>query len=70
MAAGNNSLSRFVRVPDAAAFLSVSRGKIYQMMRERKLAYAQFGRSRRIPREALIALAKRSIVGDCDLIEA
>jgi excisionase family DNA binding protein len=41
----------------------MSRGKLYQMMGQQQLAFAKFGRSRRIPRLALLALAERSLVG-------
>jgi excisionase family DNA binding protein len=52
----------FLPVRDAARFLAISRAKLYQMMESGEVAYAKFGRSRRIPRHALTDLAKRSIV--------
>jgi excisionase family DNA binding protein len=52
----------FATVPEAARFLGLSRAKVYQMMETRRLAYAKFGRSRRIPRRALHELARNCLV--------
>jgi excisionase family DNA binding protein len=52
----------FVRVSEAAAHLGISRSKLYQMMDAGELVYAKFGKSRRIPREALEELARRALV--------
>jgi excisionase family DNA binding protein len=52
----------FATVPEAARFLGLSRAKLYQMMDTRQLAYAKFGRSRRIPRRALHELARSCLV--------
>jgi excisionase family DNA binding protein len=52
----------FARVPEAAEFLGVSRAKIYAMMEAGELAYAKFGRSRRVPRRALKELAAAAVV--------
>jgi excisionase family DNA binding protein len=52
----------FVEVPEAATFLSLSRASIYKLMDSGSLAYAKFGRSRRIPRRALLEYAERQIV--------
>ena len=52
----------FVDVRFAARFLGVSRSKVYAMMDQKELRYAKFGRSRRVPRRALLELAERSLV--------
>ena len=46
----------------AARFLGVSRSKVYAMMDAGELTYAKFGRSRRVPRRALLELAEKSLV--------
>jgi excisionase family DNA binding protein len=51
-----------VRISDAAAFLAVSRSKLYSLMEDGQLRYVKLGRSRRIPREALNDLAERHMV--------
>lgn len=53
----------FVTVSEAAKFLSLSRAKIYLMMDAGELRFAKFGKSRRIPRRALLELAERAVVG-------
>ncbi len=50
------------RVPEVATFLAVSRSKIYAMMDAGELAYAKFGKSRRIPWEAVYRLVTESMV--------
>jgi excisionase family DNA binding protein len=52
----------FVEVPQAAEFLSLSRATVYKLMDDGQLAYAKFGRSRRIPKRALLEYAERRIV--------
>jgi excisionase family DNA binding protein len=52
----------FVEVPEAATFLSVSRATVYKLMDDGSLAYAKFGRSRRIPKRALLEYAANQIV--------
>jgi excisionase family DNA binding protein len=49
-------------VPEAAEFLSVSKGTIYNLMERGELKYAKIGRNRRIPWAALKALAAASMV--------
>src|SRR5262245_42160855 len=44
----------FATVLESARFLRVSRAKLYQLMEARELAYAKFGKSRRIPVSALL----------------
>jgi excisionase family DNA binding protein len=48
----------FMSVPECADFLRVSRSKIYLMMGQGKLPFAKFGKSRRVPRRALMQLAQ------------
>jgi excisionase family DNA binding protein len=52
----------FVTVAQAARFLNLSRAKLYQMMDAGDIAYAKFGKSRRIPRQALLRFAAQSTV--------
>lgn len=49
-------------VSQVAKLLSLSRTKIYQMMDDGELKYMRFGRSRRIPQEALDQLMQSSMV--------
>jgi excisionase family DNA binding protein len=53
----------FVTVPEAAHLLRLSRAKVYSLMDAGELAYAKFGKARRIPREALEAYVRRCLVG-------
>lgn len=53
----------FEDVAYAAGFLSLSRAKVYQLMEAGELAYAKFGRSRRIPKRALREYAARCMTG-------
>lgn len=46
-----------VTVPEAAAFLRVSRSMIYVLMDRGDLPYVRIGSARRIPKKALVALA-------------
>jgi excisionase family DNA binding protein len=52
----------FASILEAARFLAVSRAKVYQLMDARKLAFAKFGRSRRVPWEGLREYARRQLV--------
>jgi excisionase family DNA binding protein len=45
------------RVYHAARFLGISRGKLYDLMNEGRLPYVLIGRSRRLPIQAVQALA-------------
>jgi excisionase family DNA binding protein len=54
-----------VRVTEAARFLAISRSKIYGLMDSGQLPYVKLGRSRRIPRQALIELAREHLIRDC-----
>ncbi len=44
-------------VREAAAFLRLSRSNLYALMERGELPFVKLGRSRRIPRRAVIALA-------------
>ena len=50
-------------VRETAAFLHLSRSKIYELMDAGILCFAKLGRSRRIPRRAVIELAARQLQG-------
>ena len=50
-------------VRETAAFLHLSRSKIYELMDAGELCFAKLGRSRRIPRRAVIELAARQLRG-------
>ena len=58
-AAGRNSVcdDGLMRVTEAAAFLAVSRATLYALMADGKLTSVRIGRSRRVPRRAVIRLA-------------
>ena len=49
----------------AAAFLKVSVAQIYRLMAVGELPFTKIGRSRRIPRRALVELAARHLVDRC-----
>ena len=49
-------------INEAAAFLAVSRSKLYMMMNDGALPSVRLGRSRRIPRLAAIQLAARNMI--------
>jgi excisionase family DNA binding protein len=53
----------FADIPEAAAYLSMSRSSVYKLMESKILAYAKFGKARRIPWRALREYAERSLVG-------
>jgi excisionase family DNA binding protein len=53
----------FATVAEAAAFLGLSRAKVYLLMDSGELAYAKFGKSRRIPWRALREYGNRCLVG-------
>lgn len=50
-------------VLEASRFLSVSRATLYVMMDEGKLFHVKLGRSRRIPRKAVMNLAIANVQG-------
>lgn len=55
--------SGFVTALEASKFLGVSRSHIYALMERGELPYSRFGNSRRIPRQAMIEFATKSLVG-------
>ena len=48
-------------VMEAAAFLRLSRSKLYGLMDAGELRYVKLGRSRRVPRRCVIELAARAL---------
>ena len=52
-----------LKVPEAAAFLSVCRTTVYLFMERGELPFVKIGRSRRIPRRAVVDLAARRLRG-------
>ena len=50
-------------IPDAAAFLSISRGKLYMMLNSGEIPSNRFGKSVRIPWAWLLAQAEVSDEG-------
>ena len=50
-------------VREAAEFLRLSRSSVYALMDHGELAFVKLGRSRRIPRRALVELAARGLRG-------
>jgi excisionase family DNA binding protein len=63
LAAGDaRAADGFATIAEAAEFLRLSRATVYNLMEAGQLAYAKFGRSRRVPRRALLEYAERCIV--------
>ncbi len=56
-------------VREAAEFLRLSRSAIYLLMDRGELAFVKLGRSRRIPRRAVVALAARGLKGGVRVTE-
>lgn len=52
-----------VTISDASVFLRLSKATIYQLMETGRLQYAKIGRSRRIPKKAILNLAQDSLIG-------
>jgi excisionase family DNA binding protein len=52
----------FAKLPEAQQFLGVCRATLYQLMDSGELAYAKFGKCRRIPWQALRAYASSRMV--------
>jgi excisionase family DNA binding protein len=57
-----DGLSGLLKVPEACQVLRLSHAKVYQLMDAGELAYARFGRSRRISRRALAEYVARCTV--------
>lgn len=49
-----------VTVAQAASFLGISRSHVYALMDDGLLVFSKIGRSRRIPKRALLMLAKQT----------
>ena len=56
-------------VIEAAEFLRLSRSSVYVLMDHGELAFVKLGRSRRIPRRALVELATRGLRGGVRVTE-
>jgi excisionase family DNA binding protein len=52
-----------VTIEQARAFLCVSRGALYNLMDAGELPFVKLGRSRRVPRRAVVELAARALQG-------
>jgi excisionase family DNA binding protein len=50
-------------IPEAADFLRISRSRLYDLMNSGELAFVKLGRSRRLPRRAVVDLATRGLCG-------
>jgi excisionase family DNA binding protein len=50
-------------IREAGSFLSLSRAMLYRLMDSGELPFVTIGRTRRIPKLALVALAARSLRG-------
>lgn len=55
--------TQLVRVAEVAELLTLSRSKVYQLMETGDLPYVRFGKSRRVPLEAVDRLILRNTVG-------
>lgn len=51
-----------MNVKQAADFLGISVAGVYKLMSVGQLGYAKIGRSRRIPKNALVAFAAKNLV--------
>ena len=52
-----------MKVAAAAAFLSLSRATLYTLMDRGELPFVKIGRSRRVPKRAVVELAARGLRG-------
>ena len=50
-------------IVETAEFLSISRSKLYELMDTGELQFVKLGRSRRVPRRAVVELAARGLRG-------
>jgi excisionase family DNA binding protein len=58
----DRSTEKLARVPEVAAFLNLSRSKVYQMMDAGDLAYVKLGKSRRLRWPDVINLVRQNTV--------
>jgi excisionase family DNA binding protein len=58
----NLVLDGFAEVAEGQEYLKLSRATLYALMESGQLAYARFGRRRRIPWASLRAYAERNLV--------
>ncbi len=56
-----------VSIDEAMSFLSVSRSTVYELMDQGLLPFAKIGRSRRVPKRALVEFAKANLRGGMSL---
>ena len=56
-------LDGLVSIGDAMEFLRVGRSTVYELMDKGVLPYSKIGRSRRIPKRALVQLAQATLKG-------
>jgi excisionase family DNA binding protein len=59
-----SDLTRLVRVTEVAQQLGLSRSKVYQMMDAGELSYVKFGKSRRVPLDAVERLVRESTIAE------
>ena len=50
-------------VREAAAFLGMGRSAVYELMNTGELPWVKIGRSRRVPKRAVVELAAREVRG-------
>ncbi len=58
-----------LKVSEAAAFLRLSRSSLYTLMEQGELPFVKLGRSRRIPKRAIVELAARGLRGGVRVTE-
>lgn len=59
----NIFLDGLVSIPAAAVFLGLGKSKLYDLMDSGELIYVKIGKARRIPKRALIDLARAHLRG-------
>ena len=52
-----------LKVQEVGCFLGLSRAAVYQLMERGELAWVQLGRTRRVPRRAVVRLAASRLTG-------
>lgn len=61
MTATQTMATGLMTIPQAADFLSISRGLVYQLLRRGELPSVKIGRLRRIPRNAVVRYAAKRL---------